>query len=773
MTYRIPIKRNLIRTAAGICLLALCAGMSAAEIGAVTYDQAGLDAVPDEVIDVNVQTKPGGEFSDDILNADIKRLYATGYFADVVAETTEGADGKLDIVIKLTPKPRVSKVLYRGNKKFETDKLRGEVMIVTGGPLNDRDLQDSANALREFYRGEGYNDAKITPVVNTAADGAVEVVFDIQENLRLKVNSVSFTGNTVYSAWYLKRNIATSHSYLSWLLEMGLLNRKELKNDKIRLRDLYLNQGYLDFKVDKIDVVELPDDPEYVDVTFHLHEGAPYSIDKVYVTGNERFSGLEILERLKGLCGETYDNRKVDANTGAIDNMYYPLGYADFRCQIVQVPDVVKHTVDINYRLTEGIPYKIDEISITGNRVTKDYVIRRELPLQPGDPVDKNMIEIGKNRLMGLGYFEKVQTTTAPAGKGGDMKDINYNVKEKDTMQFKIGGGFSDTDSLVGMVSLQETNFDITDPGSYFRGGGQRVRLQAMFGIERYDFVANFTEPWLFGIPLKLDLSGFFRTRYWEDWREQRGGGEISLTHRMFDQFTTGSVGYTIQNVRVYHMKSDMSERFQEEKGSTLVSKAWLGLTRDTRDSMFNPSSGYEVSGLAELNTQALGASDNYYKLEAKGIHYFSFLEKAVILHVAGKIGVMDNFTGSDPVPIFERYFLGGGDTLRGFPYRGVGPVDVNKDNYGGQSMLLFTVEATHPIWDCIRGAVFCDIGNAWEDPGDFDLSGINIGAGYGLRVNIPQIKHPLRIDLGYPVLNNQRGVDSKLRVHFNVGFTW
>ena len=172
------------------------------------------------------------------------------------------------------------------------------------------------------------------------------------------------------------------------------------------------------------------------------------------------------------------------------------------------------------------------------------------------------------------------------------------------------------------------------------------------------------------------------------------------------------------------------------------------------------------------ITPQVFGSSSSYYRMEAKGSYYISFFEKAIVAMVGAKIGTVACFDRNEDVPVFERYFMGGGDTIRGFDYRSVSPV-YNRENIGGQTMLLLTSEISHPIWGPVRGAAFIDAGNAWRNSYSMGFSGINIGAGYGLRIKIPQLNVPVKLDIAYPCLNNQRDESSKVRIHFNVGFTF
>jgi outer membrane protein insertion porin family len=379
---------------------------------------------------------------------------------------------------------------------------------------------------------------------------------------------------------------------------------------------------------------------------------------------------------------------------------------------------------------------------------------------------------------MGMGYFEEVKAVTVNADEPA-QKNVNFEVKEKNTAHFKIGGGFSDTESLVGMVELTQTNFDLFSPENYFQGGGQRLRLQGFFGLERMDFNANFTEPWLFDMPLKLDVSGYGNQVKYEHWSERRIGVRLSLAKRVFDDFTTVTGAYRFEVVKVLKMDDWLTPEFTDQEGTERVGAISLAINRDTRNSLTDPTSGYQLNFLSECTTQGLGASGNYVRLEAKASHYFNWKfweERMLVFHIGGKIGTVGEFNRNKEVPIFERYFLGGGDSLRGFPYRNVSPtatVAGDEIAIGGQSMLLLTAEVTHPIWDFIRGAVFCDVGGVNRSSFSFAADQLNMGVGYGLRVKVPYLNAPVKVDLAYPVINNVDGLDKKFRVHFNMGFTW
>lgn len=751
----------------------------AAQVGEVRFEQSGADRLTEAQLALNIRLRKGAEYRREILDGDVKRLYLTGNFADVVAEVNDLPGGKVQIVFKVRLKPRISRLKIVGNAKFSTHDLSKELTLAEGALLNDLELRKTLNNLRKFYHDKGYRDVNISFAQVPDGPGRAALTIKITENLRLKVDDVTFEGATKFSQWDLRHSISNQFSYLNYVpflndfLNHGLLDRGELELDKARLRDKYHDEGYLDFKVEEVTLTPREGDPEYVNIHFKVREGEPYKVGAVAVGGNTTFETPVLLERVRLKEGKTFSRAEEEASIHAIAALYDTLGYADVHCRAVHSEDVENHVVNVTFEISEGRKYHVRDVLIIGNTDTKDKVIRRELAIQPGDPVDRNRIDVSRQRLMGMGYFTKVDATSVNAD-APDEKDVRITVQEKPTRyNLRIGAGASDVNSVFGMAEVSTDNFDITNPGNWFYGGGQRLRLQGIYGITNAGFNADFVEPWLFDLPIRFELSGYMNLVEYDDWDEWRVGGRTSLQKKIFDDFTTLALGYKFEVVRVNHVHNALKRYFDDEglSGTFLVSQPSIMLARDTRDSLTNPTEGYHISLFGSITPKVLGSSSNYYRLEAKGSYYHSFFDKAIVAMIGGKIGTVATFEHNNDVPVFERYFLGGGDSLRGFEYRSVAPTHNGKP-IGGQSMMLVTVEVSHPIWGPLRGAAFVDVGGTWANSYSMNFSSVNMGAGYGLRLQLPWLNIPIRLDLAYPVINNTDS-PSRFRLHFNVGFTF
>ncbi|MBE6376177.1 MAG: outer membrane protein assembly factor BamA [Lentisphaerae bacterium] len=768
----------------GVLLLSLlfpAASLSAAEVGAVRFIQEGGEAVPVDLLQVALRLRPGMEFTTGYMDEDLKNLIKTGKVSDAVAEFQTMPDGKIEIIYRIKPSPVISLFRIEGNKKFDTKDLQDCLLIADGDRLNSAALSQSVENLRKFYQDKGYTDVKIPmPSIVPDGKGGVIVTVNIEENLRLKVNDVTFEGISVFSGRELRSVMFNTYSYWNLLpfindyLNFGLLDRTELETDRARLRELYHNKGYLDFKIKDIKITPTEDDPEFVDLHFIIEEGEPYTVDQISIEGSDKLNVETLMPLVRLKSGENYSLEKETASIRAISALYDAEGYSDLTVRPVLATDYPNHKVSVKFQVSEGRKYFVRNVDIIGNTATKEKVLRRELAIQPGDPVTKRRIEISRQRLMGMGYFTKVEAEAVNAD-ALDEKDVRITVEEKpDRFNFRIGAGASDVNSFFGMAEISTNNFDIANPGNWFYGGGQRLRIQGIYGIDDAGFNVDFVEPWLFDLPLRYELSGFLTTSEYDNWDERHIGVRTSLQRKIFDDFTTVAAGYKFEVVRVHNIspaiRSYLSQR--DLDGTSRVSQFSLSLTRDTRDSIVDPTEGYFINLFGSISPEVLGSSDNFFRMEAKGSYHVSFFDKAITLMLGAKIGVVTGFDYHDEVPLYERYMLGGSGSVRGFEYRSIGKV-VNGENIGGQTMLVLTAEISHPIWGPLRGAAFVDAGDAWSNAYSMDFADINVGVGYGLRLKLPMIQAPLKLDLAYPVVRGQDNLKRKLRVHFNVGFSF
>ena len=455
----------------------------------------------------NMRSKVGTQLDPRTLSGDIRRLYMTNRFIDI---ETEFNDGTGLLVVTITPKPTVGEIVVRGNKEIETEDITEVLTQNIDTVIDDAALVADKLKLKEKYDNEGHFNAEIELRFEETEDSErVKLIIDIKENKSLQTDSVHIHGSTVFSEEELIGRLQTSPSFWRYMFDTGFYNELMLAADIETIKRAYKERGYLDFKVIK---TQKSDDGEYLRVDLWVDEGHPYSVGAVGVAGNELFSTAELEGLITVKPGMNYTTIVGNADIKRITNKYNNLGYLDFRCFPQLTPYPEKKRVDIEYRIKEGKPAKIRDIIITGNENTKEYVIRRELAIQPEDKANKALIDKSRTRLMNMGYFEKVDLTAVDT-EIEELKDLQLKLEEKPTGQLGLGGGFSSADDIVAHLNFQQSNFDLLE-GWPFMGGGQRFSARLQLGSERQDIQLSLTEPWFMNKPLSLSTKLFLTERF-------------------------------------------------------------------------------------------------------------------------------------------------------------------------------------------------------------------------------------------------------------------
>jgi outer membrane protein insertion porin family len=492
---------------------------------------------------------------------------------------------------------------------------------------------------------------------------------------------------------------------------------------------------------------------------------------------------------LKMDVGDIFTPKGYMDDVQQIEDFYTSRGYLDSarQTEVVRIPNTETGTMDLEFKISEGQKSYIEKIEIRGNTRTKDKVIRRELAVSPGEVFDMVRVRRSKEIIQGMDYFEKVDARPEPT-MVPSRKNLVIAVDEKNTGKFTMGAGFSSVENLVGFAEMTQANFDLFHPPN-FTGGGQKLLIRLKLGTELQDYQMSFVEPWLFGRKLQLGVDLYHRDFDFQSlenlYSERRTGGFISLTKLLVPSLV-GSVGYRLENVDIkFHgnvtssngipvVSPDIPETLLAEQGSALVSKFEGSLAYDTRYGVGLPDRGQRTEIAVEI-AGPFGGEKDYYKVELKTHWYFRGFASGHVLEVLGGTGVADSYGRSSSVPFYDRYYLGGINTLRGFEYRSVSPRDPplpgepqNKEPVGGDSYWFGSIEYSIPIIERLRFAVFYDVGNVKSDPFKYDTENFNDNWGVGIRLNLPI--GPLRLDYGVPI-HHDKFNSGNGQFQFSAGF--
>jgi outer membrane protein insertion porin family len=754
--------------------LAVPAGaLSAPIVRSIDVQYAGTSTVSKEKILANMRTRVGRPYSEQVVEEDIRNLYATGNVSNVRIFGEPVTDG-VKVIVVLQSKAQVTEVRLQGVTQVKESRIRKEISAKPGDSLNEAAVQQDKLKIVKYYADKGFSEVDVQSKVEVNEKlGTAHVTFIVNEGGKTIIRSVRYEGNSAITEKDLNKVVKTKPKSLLNVFTSGAgrLNPELLEADVAAIRDLYQSRGYVDATVSR---PRIDRDDGKVDVVFIINEGAQYHVGKVTYSGAKVFTADEITRNAKVKTGEIFSPQSVRADVKSMQDLYGSRGYIDFQAGANTTPAAGK-AMDVTFTIEEGVQSYLEHINISGNTRTKDKVIRREVALAPGDLFNTVRVDASKARLENLNYFYTERdpgpnrhplrlypSDTLVPGR----KDLNIEVEEKRTGSFNFGAGFSSIDNLLGFAEITQGNFDITR-WPYFTGGGQKFRLRVQYGTQRKDFILSLTEPYFMDREISVGGEVFYREASFVSsiYDERRYGFDLTARKRL-GEFLTGRIGYTLQDIGIFKVAADASQTIKDEEGSRVESKVSGGLTYDTRDSIFLTRRGERVDLSAYVAGGFLGGKTDIYGFDLEGSKYV-LLPYDTIFTINGEIAGVNTWAGGDRVPIFDRLFLGGSNNLRGFKFRDVGPKDENGEPIGGKSLWRVTAEFTAPVVDKVRAAVFYDIGSVGS--GAYDFSGsVNSDVGVGVRLDLPI--GPVRIDYGIPLQKDQFTSGSG-RFNFNIGY--
>lgn len=734
--------------------------------GAKTVDEARLRNL--------MSTKAGTQYRAERLDNDIKSLYESG-LVDDIRFLAEPVGAGVRVIAEVMTRPGLGGVGFVGNTVFSDQKLARESKLEAGGALSDEDILQARRNIEAYYQGYGYPDVMVTHRSQpTAQEGLSDLIFVIDEGGKNEVRKIRFEGNTVFTDLELRKEMKTKEKgWFSWLTKSGRFESGQLDEDLDAVLDYYRSRGYL--RASSPGMRRDPVGDGRVDLVIPINEGERYTVAGVGFGRITVFKPEELYPSLTLNGEDAYSSKKMRDDITTIRRFYGSRGYAD----AVVTPDIKDagpNRVGITYRITEGSRVRVGRVNIQGNVKTKDKVIRREVPLNPGDWFNTVELETTKARLENLQYFGDVQATGTPAGSG--YRDIDILVEEKNTGSVGVGLGFSSIDNVVGFLTLEQSNFDLFNPWN-FTGGGQRFAMNLRAGSERSEFSMSLVEPWFMDRRLALGGELFFRqSTYFSDFYEQKNVGASVFLRKPLTEKSSLKLEYKLERVdidvdfpRIPASPPAAPSLFPAEDGDYLRSVVSLSYLYDSRDSTIQPRSGERIDVSLAVAGGIFGGDVDTVTISAQAAKYWN-LKWDTILSVNGELAFVDAINGD--VPIFERMFLGGGRTLRGFEFRDVGPRDVpTAEVIGGQSLGFVSFEYTVPVIETVRAAVFYDVGFVNGGAWDISPNDIYSDVGFGIRLQLPISPVPLALDYAFPVSAPDKIADKGGQFNFYLNYQY
>lgn len=714
----------------------------------------GLERIELGTVLIYLPVKVGDTLDDSSADEVIKRLYKTGFFHDITLE----AQGNT-LIINVSENPIIYQLSITGDHEFDHDKL---IQSLKDNGLTDGKIFDSAIleqavlGLKSEYYNRGLYSVKIATNVIPLSRNRVTINIAIEEGPPAKIKSVLFVGNKIFSQSTLdKQMYLNTGNWLSWWYKDNQYSGDKLSGDIEAIRAFYLNQGYINFRINSIQV-QLSADRKSVYITVNINEGAQYKVKSVKLAGDSKSAPMSVLAPLLTIeADDIVDQGQINKVADAIKAKLGDYGYAF--AQVNPIPDIDEKTKQVAFTFFVDTSKKVyvRQVNISGNDKTRDVVIRRELR-QPEDSLyNTSQIKRSKDRLNLLGYFKNVDVTTTPVAGSNDQVDMDVKVEENNTGNINFGVGFAQGQGLLVNGSVTQANLF---------GSGKSASLSASTSLLGQNYAMSFTDPYFLtnGTSLGYDLYENVYTPnvanispYSTQTLGLRARTGIPLSEYDRINFSLG-----FENNQISLIGNNIPLRFvqfTDQFGNSVNAVPFsMGWSRNTTDSTLWPTTGALFNETADMTLPGVGAQ--YYRFVSQNT-WFVPISKSFTYRLNAQAGLINSYGNSGLVPFYQNFYVGGINSIRGYYIASVGPKDTDGSSLGGTREVIMSNEILFPMpgireQKTVRMSVFYDIGSLWGG-NPFGLTPEqSVRASYGLGLTWISPLGPIKLSYAMPMFN-------------------
>jgi outer membrane protein insertion porin family len=746
----------------------------------------GVKTASEDMLRTLIQTQIGHEVSEELLTEDLKSLYKdTGFFSELEVNVRPVDEGGLEIVYKVVESPKISGINIIGNENLGTGKLKNEITLRPSEIYSDRRRWESERALMKVYHEKGYYLVGIQTHLGDrdTEENTVQVTFEINEGPRVRIEEINFIGNDQVAGSKLQKKLKTR---IGKPFDQPLFEEEDLS---LNLRNYYQDLGFAQVKIlgyekrfteDKTGLmldITVDEGPEFIVGTYTLELEAGVKA---------LFSEKKILGMLDPAEGEIFNRATFDESVGKLQQAYLDKGYLLSEIMPTPIFDETDEVVNITLKINEGNITIIDKVTITGLEKTKEYIVKRELDwlgIKSDELLDVKSLRKARQRLFQMGSFIRAVDFVPSPTDHENRQELKVNIAETPrTGMLSLGGGYGSEGGIFGVAEVGQNNF---------RGRAYRVHLKGELGTrDHHTAELSFGTPWIMGTPTRLNARLYdnrrFRRYYgtvgsalrsrtpygfynYDRYMWSRRGASLTLGHPLGHDIDA-SVSFRNEHVETSTQKLN-NEKFQQYSRSTRSVRFALGRdTRDYRTSLFDPMGGSFHTLSYEYSGGILGADNKFQKYYADTSWFYSGWWNHVIA-VHGRAGYMRSKSTDSYFLFYERFFLGGVDSIRGYEDWEIYP-DPDASGvinpYGGDKVLFANFEYRVPISQQLTAAAFFDIGQVWDENVRNPFSQINMKRGLGVEARFTMLGMLVRLGWGYG-LDRITGQPAG-KFHFTVG---
>jgi outer membrane protein insertion porin family len=743
------------------------------EIGEVAV--RGTVNVKPKVVSRTAKARKGRLYYRDFVARDVEAILGLGS-VDKVSVDIEEMPGKPSseklasflpaplqarVVYVVSEKPMIKKVEVSGAKQLSRSSVKDEMSLRERDFFDELKVREDLIKIADKYREKGFLDIAVDyEVAHDTASLTCVLTVKVEEGSKVRVSAVDLAGVEGFKTKKLVKRFKNRPK--------KIYQPSELANDLRSLEDYYRNRGYSDFEILESSA-SFNENRSSVTITVSVREGAKKMFGETAFSGNSVYTASELAGALAYRRGKIYSQDRFEDTVRAIQERYADKGYLRAQVRPARTPNEATGELDIEFAVTENSPIFVGHIDVEGNKATKTHVLRREVAQKEGEVFSAAKVRRSQEKIFNLGFIDDVNPVINPTADP-DTVDLVFDVAEGKPGMLTAGAGISSREGVVGTLSVSHLNMF---------GRAHRMSLAWNFGKRVQDYNFSWSMPWVGDKPTTLGLN-LFNTRRYRPYRtdlsaytERRTGGKITLAPRFEDDKYTLTTSYSYENVRIMDVDDIYLGELQE--GTSATSSVFVEFARDTRDSVWDPTRGGRGAIGLEFTGGPLMGDVNFYKPSLSYSHnfkLFSIDDYPFVLSIANRMGYVARFGDTERVPFYEKYFLGGSETIRGYNSNGqVGPPE------GGRLYDVLNLEFKFPLArerrrTIVQWAFFLDVGNSWDRFDDVSLrtgdgeKQLKMGAGFGIRFTTPAF--PIRLDWGYGF--NHKDGEQRSDIYFTLG---
>ena len=753
----------------------------------------GLKFISPSQIIANMRTQIGINFEQKVFDRDIVKLHAMSFSKDIKSSVVHLSDGysiKVFLSEDIDWYDKYEVYMPKGLRGGVKKDMKEQILLGEEGDyLDETHIETVKRRIKEYFKTKGFYFVDVQTSVKLRGDKKI-LLFTINRGPKLKVGELIYNGNKKYPQNYLINAAPISVKPLGKYIKGNLFMEGAFAEDQARLSLFYQIRGYINAKIE-VQPYLYNASKDRLYLTFNIDEGPRYYVGGIKFTGNNLVLEEDLYAVLKHLPGSPFNGRGINEDAKNIEGLYGE----DGRLFTIVDPkfsfDTERHIVDITYSIKESDIIKIGKVIVNGNDVTKETVFLKELELYPGDVYDRYKFDRSKINIQRLPFveYQEVKLEVVPSASGEDTGDLIIDIKEKQSGSLTFGVVFSELESLAGSIKISESNFNWQSlfGMASIRGGGQNIYAEAQVGVKNQTYNIGFTNPMIYDSPVYLSLNSYLRESNSVEFDSSQLGGTMSFGRKLFGDLS-GSMGYRIENAKIYNLNSNVADIITNEPKDYVISALTLSLSYEKRNNFAMPFSGYFVSLSEEVAEGEVFGNRTYTKSSFELSAYFhtgdrssssmdkidDLFQKKFPYYFAFHLESDVSFAyDDDSVPLTKRFFAGGSPTVRGFRSSRLAPRDAAGRLYPGNFRLVGNIEFNIPILnDTIYLAPFVDAGYVWDDVQRYKLDDIRVSTGVTLKIRLPVLGgQPILLSYGYPLVHKNGDQLKRFELNFVTAF--